>query len=425
MVNNNLKKEIFTLIEKYFDETIIDPFKAGENKVPVAYPCFDAREVNSALDSLLQLKLSQGDKVRTFEKNFANYVGVEHAVAVNSGSSANLLALLALILSKKVKPGSEVIVPAATFSTVISPIIQNGLKPVFVDIEMDTYNVSAKAIEEAITDKTGLIMVVHSLGCAADMVAISKIAEKYKLPILEDCCESHGSTLNGKKVGSFGLISTYSFFVSHNMTTGEGGMVLSNDANIEANLRSVREFGRLSKLDSSKPRYSYNDDFLTDYDERYVFETIGYNVRMSDIHASLGIEQLKKLDDLNAKRIQNVKDFNQFFNKYEQFLQLPTVPKGSFHSFYGYPILVKENKSFTRTDLVRFLEEKLIETRAFLGGDLSIQPAYRNEDIKKINLENTKKILHQAFYIGCHPNLSKEQIDYIKAMFDEFMKQYC
>ena len=417
---NNLKNEIFNKVEQYFIEK--QKNSTPSKKIGVAYPCFDHKEINQALDSLLDVWISQGPKVQTFEQMFAQYVGTKHGIACNSGSSANLLALSALIKTGKVKPGSEVIVPAATFTTVISPIIQNGLKPVFVDVEMDTYNIDPKSIENAITKNTGLIMVVHSLGCAAKMDDIVDISQKYNIPILEDCCEAHGSDIKGKKVGSFGLISAFSFFVAHNMTTGEGGMVMTNDDELEDMLRSIREFGRLKKYEPNKPRFYYTDETLKDYDERYVFENIGYNLRMTDIAASLGIEQLKKLDNFNNKRIEIANIYNSLLNKYSDYLILPKAPKDFYHSSYGYPIVIKSNK-FSRKQLVNHLEKDNIETRAFMGGDLSKQPAYRNENLTiSGTLTNTDSLFNNCFFIGCHPFITKDNISTIESSFNNFFK---
>jgi CDP-4-dehydro-6-deoxyglucose reductase, E1 len=416
----DLKNEIFLKIEEYFK----NKEKVESKKIGVAYPCFDHKEVNSALDSLLDVWISQGPKVKLFESMFAEYIDTKFGVACNSGSSANLLALSALIKTGRVKPGSEVIVPAATFTTVISPIIQNGLKPVFVDVEMDTYNINPESIEKAINKNTGLIMAVHSLGCSAKMEEIMKISEKHNIPVLEDCCEAHGSAINNKRTGSFGLISTWSFFVAHNMTSGEGGMILTDDEELDEMLRSIREFGRLTKYEKNKPRFYYNDSELKDYDERYVFTNIGYNLRMTDIAASLGIEQLKKLDNFNIKRVEIAELYNNAFSKYEKYITLPKTPKNYFHSFYGYPIVIKSDK-FSRKELVNHLENNNIETRAFMGGDLSKQPAYRDEAWSiSGDLQNTQKLFHNGFFIGCHPFITNENIETIINAFNTFFEKY-
>jgi len=416
------KDEIFELIKKFFEKKKIES-ESNTSKVTVGFPAFDEKEVISALDSLLGLKISQGEKVKTFEKNFSEYIGTKYGTAVNSGSSANLIAISSLIESGMVKKGAEVIVPAATFTTVVSPLIQNGLVPKFVDVEMDTYNIDPDEIEKSIDDKTGLILVVHSFGCPAEMKKIINIAHKHNLPLMEDCCEAHGAEYKGKKVGSFGDISTYSFFVAHNMTTGEGGMALTNNEILNDILESVREFGRLKKYEKHK-RFYYNDEKLKNYDERYVFNKIGYNVRMTDIAASLGIEQLKKLDELNKRRLQIAKRYGEGLGKFSDYLILPKIPDNCFHALYGFVIIVKENSHFNRLDIVRFLEENNIETRGFMGGNLAIQPAYRNENIKIFgDLKNTNYILNNAFFIGCHPYISEKGIEHVIKTFENFFKR--
>jgi len=419
------KEKIFDAVKEYFKEQDSVEFIAGKSKINVGFPCYDSNEVISALDSLIDLNISQGKKVKQFEKDYSKYVGMDFGVAVNSGSSANLLALTALVMSGIVPKGSEVIVPAATFTTVISPILQAGLKPVFVDIEMETYNISSSAIEAAITDSTALIMVVHSLGNPANMKEIMKISNDHKIPVFEDCCEAHGSSIDGKKAGSFGIICAWSFFVAHNMTTGEGGMVNTNDPKLDYILRSIREFGRLIDVDPSMERFGYSDDYLTDYDERYVFENIGYNVRMTDIAASMGIEQLKKLDSFNNKRAENAEKYCNGLNKYNKYLTMPNTPSGYFHSFYGFTILVVEDAPFNRKDIITYLENRNIETRAFMGGNLSLQPAYRDLGIKVSgNLTITENLTNNAFFIGCHPFLNDTAINHVIESVDKFMKEF-
>ena len=403
-----LKKEIFEKVEEYFATKTNEP----SEKIGVAYPCFDHKEVNQALDSLLDVWISQGPKVKQFEKEYAKYIGTKYGIGCNSGSSANLLALTSLIQAGHLKPGDEVIVPAATFTTVISPLLQTGLVPVFVDVELETYNNDPAAIERAITDKTKLIMIVHSLGCASKMDEIMHISRNYNIPVLEDCCEAHGSSIDGKKVGSFGLISTFSFFVAHNMTTGEGGMIMTSDDELHDILRSVREFGRLTKYEKNKPRFYYSDEHFTN---------VGYNLRMTDIAASLGIEQLKKLDDFNDARVKIAHFYTESLCKFQDYLTLPKIPLGYFHSFYGYPFVIKPDAPFTRQELVNHLENNNLATRAFMGGDLSKQPAYRNTPCKTpYSMPNTDLMFNNAFFIGCHPFITEKQKKQIVEAFESF-----
>lgn len=393
--------------------------------VPVGWPEFDEKEILGALDSLLDMRISQGPKVREFEALCARYIGKKYAVAVNSGSSANLLALSALIASGEVAHGSEVIIPATTFATVASPIIQVGLVPVYVDVDPASWNIDPKEVEKAIGPKTKVIMPVHTFGNPADMPRIMRIAKKHKLIVLEDCCEAHGASVGKKKVGSFGDLATLSFFVAHNITTGEGGMVFTDSKEMMELLQSLREFGRLPIETMRKHRFNYPDKVLRGYDARYIFTRLGYNVRMTDITAALGIEQISKLDRLNKKRVIIVKEYMRTLLPYQKFLMLPTVEKGHFHSFYAFPFLVRKGAPFTRMQLVQFLEKHGIETRPFFGGCLPDQPAFRDEPKRIVGKLPTARMLRdQSVFIGCHPALTKKHVALVRAVFRDFFKKY-
>lgn len=420
MKENQYRQKIRGLVKKILRERSKHK-RSRKDLITVGWPMYDEREILRAFDTLLDIRISQGPSVREFEESFANYLGVKYAVAVNSGSSANLLALAALIESGDVPKGSEVIIPAATFATVSSPISQLGLVPVYVDVEADTWNIDPKQIEKAITKKTKVVMPVHSFGNPADMAKIMRIVKKRRLYCLEDCCEAHGARIGSKKVGSFGDLSTLSFFVAHNITTGEGGMIFTNNKRYRDILRSLREFGRLPNEVAQKYRFTYKDPILKNYDARYIFTRLGYNMRMTDIEASLGIEQLKKLDFLNALRLCIVKKYQVALEKYSCYLQLPTVRPGNFHSFYGYLFLVRKNAPFTRQELVLFLEKKGIETRAFFGGCLPDQPAFRGQKMRVVGqLPVSRYIRDNAIFIGCHPAITDFQVKHVINSFEEF-----
>jgi len=394
-------------------------------RVNVGWPVFDEKEVLQALDSLLNVRISQGPKVKRFEEDAARYVGTRYAVACNSGSSANLLALNALVASGKVPRGSEVILPATTFPTVASPILQVGLVPVYVDVDEHSWNIDPKEVEKAIGRNTRVIMPVHTFGNPADMPAIMKIARKHKLIVLEDCCEAHGAAIEKRKVGSFGDLATLSFFVAHNITTGEGGMIFSNDRALVDILRSLREFGRVSDDVLKDRRFSFPDKVMRGFDARYIFTRLGYNLRMTDIAASLGIEQLKKLDAFNKKRLAVVRTYLKALASYEKYLALPAVVRGHFHSFYGFPFVVRENAPFSRMELVRFLEERGIETRPFFGGCLPDQPGFRNEAKRVVGkLPVARWIRDYSIFIGCHPALTPNHILHVTSTFKDFLSKY-
>ncbi|MDE1924841.1 MAG: DegT/DnrJ/EryC1/StrS family aminotransferase [Patescibacteria group bacterium] len=413
-------KKIRSLIDKVLTRREKTRRASAGTTVGVGWPVYDINEVDGALQALLELRISQGPRVKEFEQRFASYVGKKYAVAVNSGSSANLVALTALMQAGKLKKGDEVIVPATTFATVASPVLQLGLVPVYVDVEKDTWNLDPLGVAKAIRKKTKIIMAVHTFGNPAKMREIMAIARRHKALVLEDCCEAHGARIGKKVVGSFGDMATLSFFVAHNITTGEGGMIFTDDKVLYDILTSVREFGRVTV---PMERFGYKDKYLGNYDARYLFTRLGYNVRMTDIAAALGLAQLKKLDKLNAKRISIVKQYQKGLAPYATFLILPQVRPGTFHSFYGYPFVIKKDAPFMRQELVDFLESRGIETRPFFGGNLPDQPAFRHEPKRVAGVLPVAKFLReQSIFIGCHPELSQKQVAHVLAAFADFFK---
>lgn len=415
--------EIGPILKKYYENLNNSKFIPGKSKVSIGWPIFDGSETLSVFSSLLDMQLSQGPKVVEFERNFAGYENVKFAVAVNSGSSANLLALATLIESNEIKPGDEVIIPAATFSTVASPIIQLGLIPVYVDVEIDTFNIDPKEIEKAITQRTKVIMPVHTLGNPANMPVIKEIANKNNLKLIEDFCESPGAVTGCRRVGSFADISTVSFFVAHNMTTGEGGMVFTSNPKYNKILRSLREFGRFNE--EGVGRFDYKDEILGNYDSRYFFDRLGFNVRMMDTTAAIGIEQLKKLDDMNHTRIQISNQYKDCLEKYKKWVQIQKIPNESIHTYHGFPLAINKGAPFSRDEIVAFFEAQGIETRAFLGGCLPDQPAFRNKPHRVVgNLSVSRHLKDNAFFIGCHPALSTEAVNYVINTFQKFFEKY-
>ncbi|MBI2082679.1 MAG: aminotransferase class I/II-fold pyridoxal phosphate-dependent enzyme [Deltaproteobacteria bacterium] len=393
----------------------------GKTRISVGYPVYGVEEVMAALETLLDLRLSQGEKTEAFERQFAAYVGMPSSIAVNSGSSANLLALNALIDCGYLKRGDEVIVPAATFATVSSPIYQLGLVPVYLDVDESSWCLDPLEIEAALTKKTKLIMPVHNLGFPANMERIMKIANRHSLLVLEDCCESHGAEWQGKKVGSFGLVSTLSFFVAHNITTGEGGMIFTRDPQLEAALRSLREFGRLR----GHPTRFYSDEILKDYDHRYVFTRLGFNVRMTEMVAALGLVQLNKLESLNKRRREIAGRLLREIEPFGESIRSLTPTPGTLAAYYGFPLIVKENSSFTRRELCEHLEAHGIETRAMMGGCLPDQPGFRNLSHRIVGkLERSRRLRDHAFFIGCHSGIQEEGVSHITKTLSQFLEKH-
>lgn len=350
---------------------------------------------------------------------------MEYAVAANSGSSANLLALATLLEAGKAKQGDEVIVPAATFSTVAAPILQLGLVPVFVDVEPDTYNISPAEAQKALSPRTQVLMPVHSMGNPADMPALMRIARAHGLSVVEDACESHGAMIAGQKAGSFGELSTLSFFVAHNMTTGEGGMVLTNNSEYAGILRSLREFGRRKPESRGSQRFEHTDAVLGDYDARFLFDRLGFNMRMTDLAAAMGIEQLRKLDSMNATRIEISRHFLRALRPYERWLQLPIPKPGTVHTYLGFVLAVRKEAPFTRKEITQFLEKKRIETRPFLAGCLPDQPAFRNAAVKtQGELPVSRWLRDSGFFIGCHPAMGEAEQAYVVQSLSEFLNRY-
>lgn len=411
------------LIPESLARGVVDEFerRAGDRskdeltQMGVGHPMYGPEEVLSALDALLDLRLSQGPRVLKFEERFAKYLGLNHAVAVNSGSSANLLAMGALINVGRLEPGDEILAPAATFATVTSPAYQLGLVPVYVDVSPEDWCIDPGEIEEALSPRTRLIMPVHNLGFPADMERIMALANERGVAVLEDCCESHGAELHGRKVGSFGLLSTLSFFVAHNITTGEGGMVFTDDDELEAALRSLREFGRLP---DTGDRF-YSDQRLQDYDARYIFTSLGYNVRMTDVAAALGLVQLAKLDDLNAQRREIVSRLREIVVA-SPHVNVPTVREGGVSAYYGFPMIVSKNAPFSRKELALHLEKYGIETRAMMGGCLPDQPGFVGQNHRVHgDLPVSRMLRDRALFIGCHPGITAKALEHMERVFKE------
>jgi CDP-6-deoxy-D-xylo-4-hexulose-3-dehydrase len=377
----------------------------------VGWPLYDENELYAALDSLLDLNLSQGPRVKAFENAYKEYLNLPSgsgALAVNSGSSANLVTFAALIDIGRLKVGDEVVVPAATFATVSSILYQLGLVPVYVDSELDTWNIDPARLRDSISAKTKAIMVVHNLGIPAKMDEIMEVSNRHNLMVIEDCCEAHGSFYKGKQVGSIGDMATLSFFVAHNITTGEGGMIFYKDELLDKKLRSVREFGRSINPDNRYKTYPG----IGEYDTRYIFETLGYNVRMTDFAAAMGLVQLGKLEKLNEIRRENAKKLASIINNYPDYLSTLSIQKDVTPGYYGFPIYLAPNSKISRNEFCAQLEKFKIETRPNMGGCLPDQPGFsgRNHRIHG-DLKNARLIRDNALFIGVHSGLTSENFD--------------
>lgn len=421
---SEIKREIRELIKEFFSRKKEAGFIPGKTTIPLIAPSYGWEEVCEALDSLLDTQVTMGRKVKQFESMFAEYIGGRFAIMVNSGSSANLLALSVLTnpaLGSRIKPGDEIITPAVTWATTVYPIIQVGAVPVLVDVDLGTFNINAEEIKKAVTDKTRAIMLVHLLGNPCDMDKITEIAKQYNLYIIEDACEAHGAEFGGRKVGSFGDLATFSFFFSHHISTIEGGIVLTSSEELAELAKALRAFGWVRDLRTrDKMAKEYNN-----IDSRYLFVNIGYNFRPTEIQGAFGMHQLEKLDKFIEIRRQNAKFWFENLREYRKYLLVHNEKEGTRHVWFGYPITIKPDAPFTRKELVDFLEERGVETRPIMAGNIDEQPAMRLFNYRKVgDLPNSRLIMRNSFFWGNHHGIGEGERKAIIDYIGEFLRKY-
>jgi len=431
-----IRKEIFEKIKRLYKlRKEQNKFISGESKINYAGRVYDEKEMINLVDSSLDFWLTAGRYAKKFEKEFAKFLGAKYCLLTNSGSSANLLAISALTSPKlgkrRLKPGDEVITTACGFPTTLNPILQNNLIPVFVDIDLGTYNIQTDKLEKAISEKTKAIFIAHTLGNPANLEKILKIAKKYKLWFIEDNCDASGSKYKGKYTGTFGDISTCSFFPAHHITMGEGGAVLTNDLLLKKIIVSFRDWGRACYCEpghdnTCKKRFSWKLGRLSfGYDHKYIYSHIGYNLKITDMQAAIGVAQLKKFPSFIKARRKNFDEFSKFFKNYKNYFLLPQAEKDSETCWFGFPLLVKKESPFTRNEIVKYLENNKITTRMLFGGNLTKQPAYENTKYRIFgSLKNTDSVMNDLFWIGVYPGLTKEMLDYVVKIIDEFLLKY-
>ena len=431
-----IRKEIFARVQELyrFRKESASQFIPGSTPVPYAGRVFDQDEMITLVDASLDFWLTTGRFAEQFEKDLAAFLGVRFCLLTNSGSSANLLALTTLtsgkLGEKRLKPGDEVVTTACGFPTTLNPIIQNNLIPVFVDVDIGSYNIMADRIESALSEKTKAIMIPHTLGNPADLDTIMKLISKYDLWFIEDNCDALGSKYRDQYTGSFGHISTCSFYPAHHITMGEGGAVLTNDPLLKKIIASFRDWGRDCWCDpgcdnSCKKRFDWQMGGLPPgYDHKYIYSHIGYNLKVTDMQAAVGVAQLKKLPGFIEQRRNNFTGLYKGLEKFNAFFILPEATPNSAPSWFGFPVLLKETAPFTREEFVRFLDAKKIATRMLFGGNLLKQPAYEGIRYRTSgSLENTDSVMNNLFWIGVYPGLTGEMLDYIVAAFDDFTKE--
>lgn len=420
-----LRSQILDLVAEYCAEAFpAKPFLPGQQSVPVSGKVFDGAEMRFLVDSALDFWLTSGRFADQFEREFARRMGVRECVLTNSGSSANLLAISALTSPKlggrRLEPGDEVITTAAGFPTTLNPILQNRLVPVFVDITAPTYNVDTAQLERALSPRTRAIFLAHTLGNPFDVDAVTAFAQRHDLWLIEDCCDAVGSTYKGRHTGTFGDLATTSFYPAHHITMGEGGAVLTSQPLLRTLVESFRDWGRdcwcaPGKDNTCGKRFDRQlGELPCGYDHKYTYSHIGYNLKLTDMQAAVGVAQLKKLDDFVMARRCNFEILRQGLRELEEFFILPEATPGSDPSWFGFPLAVREGAPFTRNEVIGHLEERKIATRLLFGGNLTRQPAYRDTHYRiAAPLANTDFAMRQAFWIGLYPGITPVMIDYV------------
>jgi len=430
-----LRRTILELVAEYHGEAFSErEFRPGESPVPVSGRVFDASEIQHLVDASLDFWLTTGRFAAQFEREFARIFGLNHAVLVNSGSSANLVALSCLtspsLGERQLLPGDEVITVAAGFPTTVNPIIQNGLIPVFVDVTIPTYNVDVAMLEEAVSPRTKAVMLAHTLGNPFDLDTVTAFVERHGLWLIEDCCDALGSTYRGRQVGTFGDLATVSFYPAHHITMGEGGCVLTAKARLKKLVESFRDWGRDCWCEPGKDntcgkRFDWQLGSLPcGYDHKYTYSHIGYNLKATDMQAAVGVAQLAKLADFIAARRRNFDLLYAGLAPLQEYFVLPEATAQSEPSWFGFPIAVRPEAPFTRNEVVRHLESHGVATRLLFGGNLVRQPAYANVSYRQVGaLENADFVMNQVFWIGVFPGLTTTMLDHVADVFAIFVRE--
>lgn len=432
---DELRRQILSLVSEYHDAAFAPKaFVAGQTPIPPAGRVWDASDVQSLVDSGLDFWLTTGRFADDFERRFADYFGLKYATLVNSGSSANLLALTALtsplLGNDRLMPGDEVITAAAGFPTTVNPILQNNLVPVFVDVDIPTYNVDPAELEAALSPKTRAVMLAHTLGNPFNLDAVRAFCDKHDLWLVEDCCDALGATYRGEKVGTFGDTATVSFYPAHHITMGEGGCVLSNRAVIKRCVESFRDWGRdcwcpPGKDNTCGQRFDWQlGDLPHGYDHKYIYSHIGYNLKLTDMQAAVGVTQLNKLDSFVAVRKRNFTRLRAGLEDLRGYLILPEPTEHADPSWFGFPLAVRADVPVSRHDLILHLNKRKIGTRQLFGGNLTRQPAYKSVPHRKASdLRRSDFVMTQVFWVGVYPGISDAMVDYMVEVFHEAFRK--
>jgi len=434
--HSNLRQEIIEkTIEYYHAKFDNKEFAPGKTKVNYAGRVFDETEIVNAVEASLDFWLTEGRYTEKFAEKISEFLGIEHVLLTNSGSSANLLAFSALtsekLGEKRLKIGDEVISVGASFPATVTPIIQYGLIPVFIDVQIPTYNIDIEMLRRAITPKTRCIFLAHTLGNPFDIDAIMQIANDNDLWIIEDNCDSFGSKYNGKYTGTFGHLSTISFYPAHHITTGEGGAICTNDPILANLVRAFRDWGRDcycagGENNTCGKRYSQQFGNLSfGYDHKYVYSEIGYNLKMTDIQAAIGVAQMNKLAVFCEKRKIHFKEWDRIFLNYPEYFILPRATEKSDPAWFSYILTLTQGCPFTREEITRHFDQNLIETRNLFAGNITKQPAFINRNWRIAeNLENTDYVMNNTFFLGTYPGLTIEMFSYVENVLADFLKKF-
>ena len=433
-MSNDLRKQILDLVARYHAEVHAPrKFVPGESVIPVSGKVFNEEDMMSLVDSSLDFWLTTGRFADQFQREFAAFLGVRHAMLCNSGSSANLLAVSALtsplLGDRRLKPGDEVITVAAGFPTTVNPIIQNGCIPVFIDVDLATHNVDASKLESALSEKTRAVIFAHTLGNPFNLGAVVEFCRRHKLWLVEDNCDALGSTYGGQLTSTFGDVATFSFYPAHHITMGEGGCVVTRSSRIRRAVETFRDWGRdcwcdPGKDNTCKKRFDWQlGELPPHYDHKYIYSHIGYNLKLTDMQAAVGVSQLRKLPGFIEARKRNWQRLHDGLKSLDEWFILPAPTPGSDPSWFGFLLTIRPGAPFARNELIRVLDEKKIATRLMFAGNLLRQPAYIGIQHRVVgDLANTDVIMKNSFWVGVYPGLTDEMIDYVLDMVARFVK---
>lgn len=436
MEADQIRRKTLESVKCYHDVAFADqPFVPGETPVPVSGRVFDADDLAHLVDASLDFWLTTGRYADRFEREFSRWMGVRHAILCNSGSSANLLAVSALtsptLGERRLKPGEEVITVAAAFPTTVNPIVQNGLIPIFVDIEPGTWNVDASCLEAAVGPRTRAVVLAHTLGNPFNLDAVIDLCRRHGLWLIEDNCDAVGSTYRGRMTGSFGDLSTVSFYPAHHITMGEGGCVLTSRPDIKTLVESFRDWGRdcwcaPGSDNTCGKRFEWQlGDLPCGYDHKYTYSHIGYNLKLTDMQAAVGVSQLKKLPAFIEARKRNWRFLYDALKPLEEFFILPQATPGTDPSWFGFLLTVRPDAPFTRDELVRHLDVQRVGTRLLFAGNLARQPAYQSARCRVAGeLTNTDLVMTCSFWVGVYPGLTQEMLQFTVELIERFVRAH-